>query len=131
MSQRPADGGFSGARRPGQQHSAPRFQTRLPDAEARAAIAAEKLASLPAPIGTADPLLLAAASHGLTGADLKAIIEDGKLSFAHDIASGRTPRAADGYFLDAIDAVRTNRRNYSRRKPAVFSEAAKIGFSLG
>ena len=41
------------------------------------------------------------------------------------------PSRADGYFVDAIDVVRTNRRNYSRRKPAVFSEAAKIGFSLG
>src|SRR5271165_230786 len=107
------------------------LETRLPDAAARAAIVGEKLAVLPAPIGTADIPLLAAASQGLTGADLKAIIEDGKLSFAHDIASGRTPRPADDYFLDAIEAVRTNRRNYSRRKPAVFSEAAKIGFSAG
>ncbi len=47
------------------------------------------------------------------------------------LEGGRTPRPADGYFLDAIDAVRTNRKNYSRRKPAVFSEAAKIGFSPG
>ena len=71
------------------------------------------------------------ASHGLTGADLKAIVEDGKLSFAHDIASGRIPRPAEDYFLEAIETVRTNRRNYSRRKPAAFSEAAKIGFLGG
>lgn len=107
------------------------LETRLPDAEARAAIVGEKLARLPAPIGTADVSLLAVASHGLTGADLKAIVEDGKLSFAHDVASGRTPRPAEDYFLEAIETVRTNRRNYSRRKPAVFSEAVRIGFQRG
>jgi transitional endoplasmic reticulum ATPase len=104
------------------------LETRLPDEQARAAIVGERLASLPAPIGTADVSLLAIASHGLTGADLKAIVEDGKLSFAHDIASGRTPRAVEDYFLEAIETVRTNRRNYSRRKPAIFSDTAKVGF---
>jgi len=104
------------------------LETRLPDAEARAAIVGERLASLPPPIGTADVSLLAKASHGLTGADLKAVVEDGKLSFAQDIATGRIPRAGEDYFLEAIEVVRTNRRNYSRRKPAAFSEAAKIGF---
>ena len=107
------------------------LETRLPDTEARAAIMGERLARLPAPIGTADVSLLAVASYGLTGADLKAIVEDGKLSFAHDVANGRTPRPADDYFLEAVEAVRTNRRNYSRRKPAVFSEAVRIGFSAG
>jgi hypothetical protein len=75
--------------------------------------------------------LLAKASHGLTGADLKAVVEDGKLSFAHDIANGRIPRAGEDYFLEAIKAVRTNRRNYSKRKPAAFSEAVKFGFLVG
>jgi AAA+ superfamily predicted ATPase len=107
------------------------LETRLPDVEARAAIVGEKLASLPSPIGSADVSLLASASHGLTGADLKAIVEDSKLSFAHDVASGRTPRPVDDYFLEAIETVRTNRRNYSRRKPAPFSEAARIGFLAG
>jgi hypothetical protein len=41
--------------------------------------------------------VLAKASHGLTGADLKAVVEDGKLSFAHDIAAGRIPRAPSVY----------------------------------
>jgi SpoVK/Ycf46/Vps4 family AAA+-type ATPase len=104
------------------------LETRLPDAKARADIIAERLTSLPEPIGNADVSLLAEASHGLTGADLKAIIEDGKLSFASDVAGGRTPRPVEDYFLDAIETVRTNRRNYSRRKPAAFSDAAKIGF---
>jgi ATP-dependent 26S proteasome regulatory subunit len=86
---------------------------------------------LPEPIGSVDVALLATASHGLTGADLKAIVEDGKLSFAHDIARGREPRVVEDYFLEAIETVRANRRNYSRRKPAVFGEAAKIGFVTG
>ena len=97
-------------------------------ADARAAIVAERLAGLLAPIRAADVSLLAEASHGLTGADLKAIIEDGKLSFAHDISGGRTPLPVEDYFLEAIATVRINRRNYSRRKPTAFSEEAKIGF---
>jgi hypothetical protein len=35
---------------------------------------------------------LAAASRGLTGADLKAVVEDGKLLFAHDKVHGQQPR---------------------------------------
>ena len=106
------------------------LETKAPDTEARAAILRERLAELPQPLGAADGAVLASASQGLTGADLKAIIEDGKLLFAHDKARGKAPRAPEEYFIEAIDTVRANRRNYARSKPMKFSEVAKVGFGV-
>jgi hypothetical protein len=63
---------------------------------------------------------LAKASHGLAGADLRAVVEDGKLLFAHDRASGLAARPVDQYFLEAVTTVRANRQNYTRRRPAQF-----------
>jgi SpoVK/Ycf46/Vps4 family AAA+-type ATPase len=60
------------------------LETRLPDESARAEIFRTRLASLPRPLCDADVRVLASASRGSTGADLKAIIEDGKLQFAYD-----------------------------------------------
>ncbi|MEO7649566.1 MAG: hypothetical protein ABIZ80_03795 [Bryobacteraceae bacterium] len=79
-------------------------------------------------IGAVDVSALAAASRGLTGADLKAIVEDAKLLFAYDILHQRAPRAAEEYFFDAIESVRENRRNYARNKPARSAEVVKMGF---
>src|ERR1041385_7391665 len=47
------------------------LETRLPGAEARSAIMRRTLAGLPEPISSADLTTLAAASRGLTGADLR------------------------------------------------------------
>jgi hypothetical protein len=74
--------------------------------------------------------VLSCASRGLTGADLKAVVEDGKLLYAHDVASGLTPRLADEYFLEAIETVRANGRNYGRRRPSQVTGAVKIGFAM-
>jgi len=104
------------------------LETRLPDAAARADIFRSKLASLPAPLCSADFVRLAAASRGCTGADIKAIVEDGKLEFAHDQITRMPPRPVDEYFVDAIAAVRRNRRNYHRRKPALHPEGQHFGF---
>ena len=56
------------------------------------------------------------------------MVEDGKLLFAHDKASGETARPVEEYFLEAIATVRTNRRNYCKRRPAQFMEARDYGF---
>ena len=106
------------------------LETRIPDAVARAAILSEKLSKLPHPVGAADVARLAAASRGLAGADLKAVVEDGKLLFAHDKASGKPLRPVEEYFIEAIETVRTNRRNYARRKPAQLGEALQFGFGM-
>ena len=105
------------------------LETRLPDTEARAAILRARLSGLAAPVGGADIPLLAGASRGLTGADLKAVVEDGKLLFARDKATGKSERPIDEYFLEAIGTVRANRRSYAKRKGVQLTEAAPFGFA--
>jgi SpoVK/Ycf46/Vps4 family AAA+-type ATPase len=106
------------------------LETRLPDEDARASILREKLAGLPAAIGDVDVALVAAAARGLTGADLKSVVEDAKLAFAHDRANGRVPAAAEDYFFDAIERVRSNRRNYSKPRRAAMPEVVTLGFKV-
>jgi len=106
------------------------LETRLPDEDARASILRERLSGLPAAIGGVDVSMLAAAARGLTGADLKAVVEDAKLAFAHDRATGCEPAAAEDYFLDAIEQVRSNRRNYSKPRRAAMPEVVTLGFKV-
>ncbi|MCU1276378.1 MAG: ATPase, central domain protein [Bryobacterales bacterium] len=106
------------------------LETRLPDEEARAIILSDTLSKLPPAIGAVDTSKLAFASRGLTGADLKAVVEDGKLLFAHDKASGKPLRPAAEYFLEAIETIRSNRRNYARSRPARLTEVVKLGFAV-
>ena len=103
------------------------LETRLPDEEARYAILRDSLAPLPKPIALANIILLTASSDGLTGADLRTVIEEGKLLFAHDVAKGEPLQPVEEYFLTAIGTVRANRRRYQRRKASTVTEA-KIGF---
>ncbi len=104
------------------------LETRLPDAAARASILGNLLAGLPAPIGSSDFARLAEWSHGLTGADLKNVVEDGKLLYAADRAAGGAVRSTDSYYLEAIETVRENRRNYARSKPPKLVESVQYGF---
>ncbi len=104
------------------------LETRLPDTGARVSILQGLMAGLPAPIDAADIGQIAAAARGLTGADLKAVVEDGKLLFAHDVSLGNGLRPIEDYFLEAIDTVRTNQMNYARAKPARLTGAAPVGF---
>lgn len=105
------------------------LETRLPDLEAREMIFRERLAGLPEPIGSADARRLASATRGLTGADLKSIVEDGKLLFAHDQVHGKGLRSPDEYFLGAIEALRKQRREYNRSRPPKLVETVKVGFA--
>lgn len=65
------------------------LETRLPDESARVDIFRARLGPMPPPLCMADIRALASASGGFTGADLKAIVEDGKLQFAYDRSAGK------------------------------------------
>jgi transitional endoplasmic reticulum ATPase len=104
------------------------LETRMPDEAARMEIVGESLRGLPAPLCMANVALIAAASAGLTGADLRSVIEDGKLLLAHDKVSGSALRPVEQYFLDAIETVRSNRRKYTKPKRGPFGENLRIGF---
>ena len=89
------------------------LETRLPDEAARAAILADRCAGLPAALTPVDTARLAAETDGLSGADLRRLVEDGKVLYAYDRARGRPLRPTLDYFLAAIDAVRQNRQRYA------------------
>ncbi|HTS29896.1 MAG TPA: ATP-binding protein [Bryobacteraceae bacterium] len=105
------------------------LETCLPGSEARASILDAKLAGLPEPAAGVDVGKLVAASRGLTGADLKAVVEDGKLLLAHDLATGRALRPVEEYFLEAIDTVRANQMSYAKRKPLRLTQSVAFGFA--
>jgi ATP-dependent 26S proteasome regulatory subunit len=94
------------------------LETRLPDEAARAAILRDRCAQLPASMGAVDVDRLAAATEDLSGADLKRIVEDGKLLYAFDRARGLTVRPAVEYFLQALETVRANKLRYAQAEAA-------------
>jgi AAA+ superfamily predicted ATPase len=104
------------------------LNTRLPDESARATILHEKLCVLPPPVNAVDLPLLARESKGLSGADLKAVVEEGKLLYAGDLVKGRLMLAPEHYFLQAIRTCRMNRRNYG--KPGAKTGEPRFGFAV-
>ncbi len=104
------------------------LETRLPDRDARADILRTRLAPLPPPFGTADIDRLACASRNLTGADLKAVVEDAKLQYAHDVKQAADPRPVEEYFIEAMETVRRNQADFARRRPCRLPGAAPVGF---
>jgi SpoVK/Ycf46/Vps4 family AAA+-type ATPase len=95
------------------------LETRLPDAIARARIVEDHAANLPKEILPIDVAVLADATEGLTGADLKALMEDGKMLFAYDRARKRPLRPSTEYFLAAIDTIRANKQRYAEAEARI------------
>ena len=89
------------------------LETRLPPAEARSAILRDHCERLPATIGDVDIEAIAAATEGLAGADLKRVVEDGKLLYAFDREKRGQTQPATTYFLQAVDTVRRNKQQYA------------------
>ena len=89
------------------------LETRLPSAAARAAILADRCAELPAAIAPVNVDELVGASEGLSGADLKRVVEDGRLLYAYDRSRGTRMQPATAYFLKAIETVRRNKEQYA------------------
>jgi ATP-dependent 26S proteasome regulatory subunit len=85
----------------------------LPDDEARAAILRQHLAALPPGVGSVEVLRVVDQTRGFTGADLKRLVEDGKILFAYDRARGLATRPPTDYFLDAAAKVRANKDRYN------------------
>ena len=89
------------------------LQTTFPDAAARTAILRDRCADLPKAIGEVDVAALTASSEGLSGADLKRVVDDGKLLFAFDRERKKQTRPSTEYFLTAIETVRRNKEQYA------------------
>jgi ATP-dependent 26S proteasome regulatory subunit len=89
------------------------LQTAFPDAAARTAILRDRFADLPTALGAVDIVALTVASEGLSGADLKRVVDDGKLLFAFDRERKKETRPSTEYFLTAIETVRRNKEQYA------------------
>ncbi|MBI4814721.1 MAG: 26S protease regulatory subunit [Deltaproteobacteria bacterium] len=103
------------------------LETRLPDEAARKAILVDLFRSWPAGIPVPDSDELVAATDGLTGADIKALAEDGKILFAHDKARGRPLRSSTQYVLSAIRSVRSNKERYAAAEARAKTNSAFPG----
>jgi len=89
------------------------LETRLPAEQARSEILRDLCARLPPAIGAIEIDALAAATEGLAGADLKRVVEDGKLLFAFDREKRGRTEPATTYFLRAVETVRRNKEQYA------------------
>lgn len=89
------------------------LELRLPDADARQSILNSLSVELPTAFAGLDQPHLAQATEGLTGADLKRIVEDGKLLYAYDRSQDVPLRPVTDYFLDATEAIRESKRRYA------------------
>lgn len=101
------------------------LETTLPDENARQEILTDHLSKLPAPLRTVDVQRLAAETEGLTGADLRRLVEDGKILYAYDRSKKIETDDMLGYFLRAVETIRSNKEKYleaeekSRMKNAI------------
>ena len=89
------------------------LETRLPNLEARTVILSGRFAALPPAAGEPDARKIAAIADGLTGADLKRVVEDGKILMAFDRAADRPSGEPTDYFVQAIEVVRANKKRYA------------------
>jgi transitional endoplasmic reticulum ATPase len=85
---------------------------KLPDVAARTHILRERMVGLPGALAAADVSELAAATEGLTGADLKRCVEDAKAIYAYASVNNDSKRKAAEYFHEAIATIRANKELY-------------------
>ncbi len=89
------------------------LETKLPDVVSRLTILKQRLAGLPSEFDSIETDKLSTDTEGLTGADLKRLVEDGKLLFAADFAKGATLKPITDYFLIALETLLTNKKRYA------------------
>ena len=97
------------------------LETRLPDQAAREAILRDLCDKLPESVGRLDVPQLAAATDQLSGADLKRLVDDGKLLYAFDRARKTETREPLAYFLEALETVKANKIRYAQAEAAARS----------
>jgi ATP-dependent 26S proteasome regulatory subunit len=82
----------------------------LPDASARRAILEAWTAKLPSAMSPIDLDEIAADTEGLTGADLRRLVDDAKHLFAYDRAKKKSQRPHNEYFRQALAVVLEHRK---------------------
>jgi ATP-dependent 26S proteasome regulatory subunit len=89
------------------------LETQLPDEGARLELLTDLCRPLPARPSDFELDQLAKTAEGLSGADLKRLVEDGKVLYAYDHAQGRPTRSMYEYFNESLATVRENKERYA------------------
>src|SRR3954468_1655375 len=89
------------------------LEMKLPNPAARMEILAGLIRNLPQELRDVELPRVVAATDGFTGADLKAMIEDGKAVYAYDKSNRVEPQPLTEYFLSAIKTVQENKQHYA------------------
>jgi len=89
------------------------LEMKLPTPQARTEILSALVQNLPDELQQLDIAQLTAATEGFTGADLKAMVEDGKAIYVFDKANNLEPQPITEYFLRAITTVKENKEHYA------------------
>jgi transitional endoplasmic reticulum ATPase len=95
------------------------LETRLPDREARLQIFRDLMRDAPSALAGADIEKLADETEDLTGADVKRVIEDGKVLFAFARSRNQPSQPITDYFVRAITTVRENKKRYAAAEARV------------
>ena len=99
------------------------LETRLPDALARAQILADRCAELPSSVGTVDIERLTELTEGMSGADLRRMVEDGKLLYAYDLGRNVPTQPITEYVVKAMETVRANKERYAQAEARARGQA--------
>jgi transitional endoplasmic reticulum ATPase len=87
------------------------LETKLPDEDARRSIIEVQMEGWPEKLASSiDPGRISRATRSFTGADLKSMVEDGKLLYAYDEANGCARSCVESYFLSAAARIRSKRK---------------------
>jgi len=97
------------------------LETRLPDRGSRLQILQDLMRGVPPPFPEADLEKLADETEEMTGADVKRVIEDGKVLFAFDRSRKVPLSSVTDYFVRAIATVRENKKRYAEAEARIRS----------
>ncbi len=99
------------------------LETRLPDATARREIVSQHILALPEAFSDVNLDLVVEQTEGLTGADLKALVEDAKVRYAYDRVRELPAQPMTTYFLAAVESVREHKQHYATAEEMLRDDA--------
>jgi ATP-dependent 26S proteasome regulatory subunit len=88
------------------------LETRHPDRNARLEILKDRSEQLPESLRNVELDRLADETNGLTGADLRRLIDDTKILYAYDKARNKPLQDSAHYFKKAIETIKSNKTKY-------------------
>lgn len=95
------------------------LETRLPDRAARLQILQDFAERLPPVLREISLETIADQTEELTGADVKRVIEDGKVLYAFDRSRNLPLKPVTDYFVRAIATVRENKKRYAEAETRI------------